>query len=477
MQKKEIVARFLEAELLVHPAVVTYISENGGSGIIEGIINSLSSSISVVTPREVPGMLATRIDRLAVGVSALPEILAGKGGFSVPMANPEESFVLFRNRYDVLSAIMRSRVNPIPIEALTKQNNWFVDTDIGVIGMVVGSSTSSKGHRIVEIEDPTGTIKVLFNKNRDGFDEAEKIIPDEVIGVRGKLARDMSGGSGMIFSNTLFRPEIPLTHAFSPSKEPGKAVLISDVHVGSNTFLLDAWEKFALWLEATPDIKYLLIAGDVVDGIGVYPNQDKELRIKTIYEQYDAVGEMLSTLPSHLQIVLSPGNHDAVRAAEPQPVLPEEFRTQFPSNITFVENPAVVNIQSVNVLMYHGRSIDDMIKFIPGTSYGCPGGIMEEMLKRRHLSPIYGQKTPLLSTSRDHLVIRDVPDILHTGHVHITGIVSYRGVLGVNAGTWQGQTSFQKQMNINPTPAEAILVDLFTMEHEKLCFLGDNRSL
>ena len=185
-------------------------------------------------------MTAARVDKLEVGVSALPEILAGRAGSSVPTATPEESFALFRDRYDALAVMMRPRVSPIPIEALVKQNNRFADTDIGAIGMVVESSTSAKGHRIVEIEDPTGTIKVLFNKNREGFDEAEKIIPDEVIGVRGKLARDTGGGGGMIFSDTLFRPEIPLTHTISPSKEPGKAVLISDVHVGSDTFLPDA---------------------------------------------------------------------------------------------------------------------------------------------------------------------------------------------------------------------------------------------
>lgn len=471
MQKREIVARFLEAGLLVHPAVVAYISESGGSGIIEGIISSLPSGVSVVTSKEVPGMTAARRDKLTVGVSAMPEILSGREGFSVPTANPEESFALFRDRYDTLAAMMRPRVSPVPIEALTKQNNRFADTDIGAIGMVVESSTSAKGHRIVDIEDPTGTIKVLFNKNREGFDEAEKIIPDEVIGVRGKLARETGGGGGMIFSDTLFRPDIPLMHTISPSKEPGKAVLISDIHVGSDTFLPDAWDRFSSWLGDHDEVKYLLIAGDVVDGIGIYPNQDKELHIKTIYEQYDAVGEMLSALPSHMQIILSPGNHDAVRAAEPQPVLPEEFRTKFSKNVTFVENPSVVNIQSVNVLMYHGRSIDDLIKFIPGASYEKPGEIMQAMLQRRHLGPIYGQRTPLLSTPQDNLVIRDVPDILHTGHVHITDVVSYRGVLGINAGTWQSQTSFQKQMNINPTPAEAILVDLFTMGHENLCFL------
>ncbi|MDR3102265.1 MAG: DNA-directed DNA polymerase II small subunit [Methanocalculaceae archaeon] len=476
MQKNEIVARFLEAGLLVHPAVVTYISESSGSGTIEGIISSLPSAVSVVTPKVVQGMAVSWFDKLAIGVSLMPEILSGKKGSSVPTANPEESFALFRDRYDALAAMMRPRVNPVPIEALVRQSNQFSGTDIGAIGMVVESLASAKGHRIVEIEDPTGTIKVLFNKNREEFDEVEKILPDEVIGVRGKLAGGIGGGGGMIFSEVLFRPEIPLTHTISPSKEPGKTALISDVHVGSDTFLLAAWSRFASWLEETPEIKYLLIAGDVVDGIGVYPNQDKELHIKTIYEQYDAVGEMLSALPSHLQIVLSPGNHDAVRAAEPQPVLPEEFCTKFPSNVTFVENPAIVSLQSVNVLMYHGRSIDDMIKFLPGTSYDHPGEIMEEMLKRRHLGPIYGQRTPLLSTPTDHLVIRNVPDILLTGHVHVSAVITYRGVLGVNAGTWQSQTSFQKQMNITPTPAEVVVVDMQTMEYEKFCFLGKKET-
>ena len=44
------------------------------------------------------------------------------------------------------------------------------------------------------------------------------------------------------------------------------------------------------------------------------------------------------------------------------------------------------------------------------------------------------------------------------------GIIQYHGTLGINAGTWQSQTSFQKQMNINPTPARAVVLDLQTLE-------------
>jgi DNA polymerase II small subunit len=111
-----------------------------------------------------------------------------------------------------------------------------------------------------------------------------------------------------------------------------------------------------------------------------------------------------------------------------------------------------------------------MIGLIPGASYEKSGQMMEEMLVRRHLAPVYGRKTPIAAGRQDRLIIDPVPEILHTGHVHVRGITTYRGVLGINAGTWQSQTSFQKQMNVNPTPAEAVVVDLQTLRPEIQAF-------
>ncbi|MDD3622930.1 MAG: DNA polymerase II small subunit, partial [Methanofollis sp.] len=47
---------------------------------------------------------------------------------------------------------------------------------------------------------------------------------------------------------------------------------------------------------------------------------------------------------------------------------------------------------------------------------------------------------------------------------HISGIKRHRGVLMVNAGTWQSQSAFQKQMNVEPTPAQAVVIDLQSLE-------------
>ena len=42
---------------------------------------------------------------------------------------------------------------------------------------------------------------------------------------------------------------------------------------------------------------------------------------------------------------------------------------------------------------------------------------MKILLKSRHLSPIYGNRTPIAPESEDMMVIDDVPDIFHAGHV------------------------------------------------------------
>jgi DNA polymerase II small subunit len=96
--------------------------------------------------------------------------------------------------------------------------------------------------------------------------------------------------------------------------------------------------------------------------------------------------------------------------------------------------------------------------------------MMMGMLQRRHLAPTYGKRTPIAAGTEDHLIIDPVPEVLHTGHVHIMGITDYRGVLCVNSGTWQAQTAFQKQMNITPTPARAVVLDLQTLNSTVLDF-------
>jgi DNA polymerase II small subunit len=63
----------------------------------------------------------------------------------------------------------------------------------------------------------------------------------------------------------------------------------------------------------------------------------------------------------------------------------------------------------------------------------------------------------------DYLVVNDIPDLFITGHVHVPGIDTYRGVTMINCGTWQSQTLYQKMLSFTPDPARMPLLDLQTM--------------
>jgi len=285
-----IVQRFLQTRLQVHPEVVRYIAEKDDPGLIDRIIANVPGDAVVVSVRHIPGFYQDR-DGSRFLTDPECEVIWGAAGTSRTIASAADYTSYFRDRYQRLGDCIRARTAPMPIEALKKGSRYRQEA-CSITGLVVESRTTANGHRMVEVEDLTSSIQVLFHKDRPQFADAETLVPDEVIGVRGTL----SGDGRLFFAEQLLRPDVPLTHAPFRSERPGQAVLISDVHVGSNTFLEDTWTRFADWLSDS-DVSYLLVAGDLVDGIGVYPNQDQELTIRNIYEQYEVFGSMLRDLP------------------------------------------------------------------------------------------------------------------------------------------------------------------------------------
>jgi DNA polymerase II small subunit len=387
----------------------------------------------------------------------------------------------FRNRYTRLSDIIRGRITARPIESLKKGKgtNFRGSREAGevsIIGMISDMKSTTNGHKILEVEDPTGSFSVLIRSaDKDLFEQASYFVLDEVVGFTGTLTND----GNLMIAQKVTLPDLP---AVNPKKTGsfGKAILTSDIHIGSNTFLEEPWDRFIDFLngdtdneallEISKEIRYLLVAGDLVDGVGIYPGQENELSIMDVYDQYKKAGEYFHMIPKHIKIIISPGNHDAVRQAEPQPKLPECIRDYFPENVTFVGNPSIVDLDGVKVMLYHGRSIDDLVASVPGVSYTDPTKAMVEMMKFRHLSPIYGSRVSIAPEKRDYFVIGNVPDILHCGHVHTIGVEWYKNVLLINSGTWQDQTEFQKRVNVVPTPAQVPVVDLETLKTTILKF-------
>ncbi len=378
-----------------------------------------------------------------------------------------EDFIgYFNERYESLRDIVRNRdsfLGAVPIEIVKKHRGEVSSCVV----MVKEKRESKKGFRFLEVEDPTGELTVMIPKDNDALNALyARVLADEVIGLQGKLANDF------FIASEIVEPELPINHKANYSEEPVCAVLISDIHVGSNLFLEKEFNNFIDWLSFKGDnddvvdkIKYILVAGDLVDGIGIYPGQEKELTIPDIFKQYDFLATLLEKVPDYIEIVLAMGNHDAVRKAEPQPMLAKDIggRLFDLDNVHVTGNPVGLTLNTVKFLLYHGTSMDTMIGNLSGCSYSRPETTMIEYLKKRHLAPMYGNDS-LSPDRKDYMVIRDIPDVFHAGHVHTNGYANYRGVRVINSGTWQGRTKYQEELGHMPTPARVPIINLQTHE-------------
>jgi DNA polymerase II small subunit len=376
---------------------------------------------------------------------------------------------LFKDRYQAIRKILCSQrreiVQFIPIDRIRKTM-----TDVQLIGIVKTVKTTHNGHRLIEIEDDTGSATLMALKtNTETMQQASEIMLDEVIGVVGKISKN---GDLIIIQNIIY-PDIKMHHERKHTESPLCVAFLSDVHMGSNMFMESEWNMFLRWIngdlgnsrqrDVASKLKYLVLPGDLVDGIGIYPNQEKELTISNIYEQYQALAQQFEYIPDHITIILQPGNHDAVRPAEPQPAFEKEIRDLFTGKeYIFIGNPSYFSLHGIEILSYHGQSLLDYSTSIQALNYNQPTEVMKIMLKKRHLSPTYGGYTPLAPEHEDYMLISQVPDIFVTGHVHTSFIDNYRGVTLINASSWQSQTSYQKMMNFVPDSGKLPIVDLKT---------------
>ena len=369
---------------------------------------------------------------------------------------------LFSSRFNKLKRIISDRPESRMLKSIASVKTAKSEDDMYVCGLVTARISERNLTKIV-LEDPSGTIEgIIFDTELQKT--AGTLLTDQFIMVRVNLAKN----SGFIIKDVIL-PDIP-DQAVNKSETESYAVFLSDLHIGSRYFMHEEFSEFVSWL-STPDpvarkIRFVLIGGDVVDGVGIYPNQDKELVCQTIEEQLQMVDDLIEKIPKNIKIIIMPGNHDPGRRALPQPAIPKKYNSTLweRENVVMVGNPAVVSLNGVKVMMFHGQSIDDIVKTTPGLSYDSPTNVMRHLLRARHLSPIYGSQTPIAPEMEDLLVIEDVPDIFHVGHVHRAQLDMYKGILLINSGSWQKQTPFQASVGMTPNPGIALMVNLKTFQ-------------
>ncbi len=503
-KKQEIVERFFKHGILLDAGLLSELSTEpdtekiyrfleqnpakfetlaGDSKKFMEALLAYDSPQSVVLPSPSPPTLQP-----ASGVNQIPPVKVLYSYIEPPQKISVQHFIdYFTTRHHQLEALLRNRTELRSVSSIKKIQGKKTKETAAIIGMVCSKDETKNGNILLTLEDQTGQIKALIHKNKPDLLQATKeIVLDEVVGITGTAFEDI------IFVNNIIWPEVPLTKELKKADEEGYAVCISDLHVGSRLFLPEDFARFLRWIQgeigtpaqkhAAQNVRYIFITGDLVDGVGIYPGQDKELAIPDIYEQYKECAQLLRQIPSHIPLIICPGNHDALRLAEPQPAfnsmlakplkeLPNAILVSNPSLVRIAETPSFLGF---DVLLYHGASFDHFVREVDTLrnkgGYNRGDLIMKFLLRRRHLAPTHGASAYLPTQNRDFLAIDTVPDFFLSGHIHKSIVGTYRNVTLISGSCWQAKTNFQEKMGHNPEPSRVPLINLKTREVKILKF-------
>lgn len=391
----------------------------------------------------------------------------------------------FRNRYLELKLVLQERQELENLSSINKISGQ--KQNISIIGAVFNKRATKNKNILLEVEDLTGRIAVLINKDKgEIYDKAKEIMLDDIVGLKG------FGNREIIFANEIVYPEAHLHERVSIGREE-RAAFISDMHIGSTNFLEKNFLKFIDWIngeegderqkQEAKKVKYLFITGDSVDGVGIFPGQEELLNIKDIREQYTRLAEHLSKIRKDIKIIICPGQHDAVRVAEPQPVIGKNYAKALYElgNVILVSNPAMIEIvndkgRGLKILMYHGASMHTFVNEIEslrlGKAHEHPTKVVKEILKRRHLAPTHSSVTYIPTEKQDHLLIKEIPDIINTADFHRPDIDTYNNILIVCSSCWQSITPFEEKVGNNPDPCKVPILNLKTKEIKIMDFSG-----
>ncbi len=398
----------------------------------------------------------------------------------------------FRVRYDFLGNLLKSRGELQDALAISRVAKKIDAEHASIIGLVYNKAVTKNGNCLLTLEDVTGRVRVFLGKDGPLKSMIPYLTPDEVIGVRGVWRNNM------IFADTLVFPDVPSTRPLKKAPDEVYAVFISDIHIGSKLFFEEAFIRFIAWLNGefgTPaqrdvahKIKYLFVVGDVVDGVGIYPSQEKELLLPDIRQQYQRAAELFARVRQDIRIIMCPGNHDAGRISEPQPPMgklcPELAALP---HVTMVSNPSFVTVhasetfEGIDVLLYHGYGYDDYVSMIEplrlGGGYNRIDLVMKFMLQKRHLAPTHTTTLYIPTPTEDALLIDRVPDVFVSGHVHKSAVGLYKGVSLLVNSCWQDITPFQEKMGHTPDPGFVAALNFHTREITVFDFLSDTQHI
>lgn len=418
--------------------------------------------------------------------------------------NTVNDFILYFNkRLQYFTKLLENRINADNVMRISAlKDKWESNIVVTVIGLVSEITETKNGHMMITIEDRGGQVKCFINKKKidpksDVFDKdfkekIDNLCLDEGIGIVGKVGKEL------IWTDEILIPSPPNNNSLKKTEEGGYVVCISDLHIGSKVFVEEAFYKFTDWLNGKTNndmlnrvakqVKYVVIAGDIIEGIGIYPDQGKDVRIMSTESQYNEAASILSLIPKDKCIIMIPGNHDTNRLSEPQTKLPYEkaYALYNMENTLMLSNPSIVNLfgndtsGGLNFFLYHGGSIfyyADKIQHLREKGGAkAPEEVIKYLLEKRHLAPSHGSTLYIPDSQNDPLVIKKMPDFFVTGHTHKMSVANYKGCTILSCGCWTEMSDYQEKMGMFPDIGKCILINTHTRKPQIINFYKEKEE-
>jgi len=405
------------------------------------------------------------------------------------------NFILYFNRrLQYFTNLLKNRVNidnVMRISSLRDINN--TNTEVSIIGLISEINQTKNGHYMITIEDRSGSIKCFVNKDKtDQVKQIENFCLDEGIGVVGKI------GNKIIWTDEFVLPLPQNNIDLKRTDKEEYIAVISDLHFGAKVFVDEAFQKFLDFIGGNTNseklnklaqkIKHILIPGDMIEGIGIYPGQGQDARILSAELQYHEAARWLNQIPKDKSIIIIPGNHDTTRLSEPQPHIPYDkaYALYNLSNVIMLSNPSRVNLfpedsnGGLEAYLYHGGSLfyyADKIQHLRELGGAKkPEEVVKYLLSKKHLAPSHGATLYIPDTQNDPLVIKKMPDFFITGHTHKMSLANHKGCTIISGGCWVEMSDYQEKMGMFPDVGKCILVNTKTRKPKIINFYTEKHN-
>jgi Icc-related predicted phosphoesterase/biotin operon repressor len=145
---------------------------------------------------------------------------------------------------------------------------------------------------------------------------------------------------------------------FRPMGEVDLPLLLTgDFHYGSVGFMKDIYEIMLKDIERH-GVKHITIAGDLIQGRGVFRTEFQELAIPAIGEQISGIVELLEKIPENVKIHLVLGNHEEkAKGSIEFGMDPLKIVSKMLPNCTYYGHIGTLSLKDWKFMFLHGSGV------------------------------------------------------------------------------------------------------------------------